>query len=76
MKNPHHWGEKNFLFLTGQSPVHFGEESHFFPGSNPTTSICNATGSPAHFENKDILFYFEKRSSLLLRWRFSCKFKS
>jgi hypothetical protein len=27
-------------------------------------------------ENKNILFYFEKRSSLLQRWRCSCKFKS
>jgi hypothetical protein len=28
------------------------------------------------FENKNILFYFEKRSSLLQRWLCSCKFKS
>jgi hypothetical protein len=43
-----------------------------FPGHNPTTSIYNAsvvnfyntTGSLARFENKSILFYFEKRSSL------------
>jgi hypothetical protein len=42
------------------------------PGLNPTTSIYNAsvvnfynaTGSLARFENKNILFYFEKRSSL------------
>jgi hypothetical protein len=34
-------------------------------GANPTTSIYNATGSQARFENKNILFYFEKRSSLL-----------
>jgi hypothetical protein len=34
----------------------------FMPGPNPTTPIYNATGSPARFENKNILFYFEKRS--------------
>jgi hypothetical protein len=42
------------------------------PGANPTTSIYNASivnfynakGSPARFENKNILFCFEKRSSL------------
>jgi hypothetical protein len=34
------------------------------PGPNPTTSIYNATGSLARFENKNILFYFEKRFSL------------
>jgi hypothetical protein len=56
----------------------------FQPGANPTTSIYNAsivnfynaTGNKARFENKNILFYFEKRSSLLQRWRCSCKFKS
>jgi hypothetical protein len=44
-------------------------------GPNPTTSIYNAsvvnfynaTGSLARFENQNILFYFEKRSSLLQR---------
>jgi hypothetical protein len=35
----------------------------------------NATGSLARFENKNILFYFEKRCRLLQRWRCSCKFK-
>jgi hypothetical protein len=35
------------------------------PGPNPTTSIYNATGSRARFENRNLLFYFEKRSSLL-----------
>jgi hypothetical protein len=42
-------------------------------GPNPTTSIYNATGSLARFEKK---IFFEKRSSLLQRWRCSCKFKS
>jgi hypothetical protein len=54
------------------------------PGANPTTSIYNAsvvkfynaTGSLARFGNKNISFYFEKRSSLLQLWRCSCKFKS
>jgi hypothetical protein len=63
----------------------------FTPGANPTnswasltTSIYNAsivnfynvTGSKACFENKNIIFYFEKRSSLLQRWRCRCKFKN
>jgi hypothetical protein len=42
---------------------------------NPTTSIYNATGSLAHSENKIFKFYFEKRSSLLQRWRWSCRFQ-
>jgi hypothetical protein len=37
-------------------------------------NFYNATGSLARFENKNILFCFEKRSSLLQRWR--CKFKN
>jgi hypothetical protein len=36
------------------------------PGPNPTTSIYNTTGSLARFENKNILFYFEKRSNLYM----------
>jgi hypothetical protein len=39
-------------------------------------NFYNATGSLARFENKNILFCFEKRSSLLQRWRCSCKFKN
>jgi hypothetical protein len=50
-------------------------------GANPTiashnariVNFYNATGSLACFENKNISFYFEKRSGLLQRWR---KFKS
>jgi hypothetical protein len=53
------------------------------PGPNPTiasynSSVVNfysATGSLARFENKKILFYSEKLSSLLQRWRCICKFK-
>jgi hypothetical protein len=48
-------------------------------GANPTIAIYNASvvkfnnamGSLARFENKNILFYFEKRSGLLQRWRCS-----
>jgi hypothetical protein len=36
----------------------------FKSGANPTIVSYNATGSLAHLENKNILFYFEKRSSL------------
>jgi hypothetical protein len=32
-------------------------------------------GLPSVFQNLKIFFYFEKRSSLLQRWRCSCKFK-
>jgi hypothetical protein len=35
-------------------------------------NFYNATGRIARFKNKKI--YFEKRSSLLQRWRCSCKF--
>jgi hypothetical protein len=31
--------------------------------------IYNTTSSLVRFENKSIFFYFEKRSSLLQRWR-------
>jgi hypothetical protein len=45
------------------------------PGANPTiasynasvVNFCNATGSLARFENKNIIFYFKKLSSLLQR---------
>jgi hypothetical protein len=45
--------------------------SENIPGANPTIASYNAsvvnfyyaTGSLARFENKNILFYFEKRSS-------------
>jgi hypothetical protein len=40
----------------------------FKSGPNPTTLIYNARGSLARFENKNILFHFEKRSSLLQCW--------
>jgi hypothetical protein len=56
----------------------------FIAGANPTIAIYNAsvvnfynaTGSLARFENKNILFSFEKHSSLLQRWRCSCKLKN
>jgi hypothetical protein len=46
------------------------------PGYNASVvNFYNATGSLARFENKNIIFYFLERSSLLQRWRCSCKFK-
>jgi hypothetical protein len=40
-------------------------------------NFYNATGCLARFENKNILFYFEKKhSSLLQRRRCSCQFRS
>jgi hypothetical protein len=55
-----------------------------FPGANSTIAsynasaviIYNAAGSLARFENNNIIFSFEKRSSLLQRWRCSCKLKN
>jgi hypothetical protein len=52
-------------------------------GANPTIAsynasaakVYNATSSLVHFEN-NILFNYEKRSSLLQRWRCSCKYNS
>jgi hypothetical protein len=39
--------------------------------------FVSALDNLARFENKNIFFYsFKKRSSLLQRWRCSCKFKS
>jgi hypothetical protein len=54
------------------------------PWTNPTIAsynasviiFYNATGSLARFKIKNIIFYFEKRSSLLQCWRCTCKFKS
>jgi hypothetical protein len=54
------------------------------PGANPTiasynasaVNFYNATGSLARFETKIMFFFFEKRSSLLQRWRCSSKFNS
>jgi hypothetical protein len=60
----------------GSAATGLGRLEFLAPGPNPTTSIYNATGSLARFENKNIRIYFEKRYSLLQRWRCSCKFKS
>jgi hypothetical protein len=38
--------------------------------------IYNQTSSLVLFENKNVFFYFETRSSLIQRWRCSCKFGS
>jgi hypothetical protein len=40
--------------------------------------IYNATSSLMRFDNKNVFFYFEKRSSLVQHWRCSCscKFRS
>jgi hypothetical protein len=55
------------------------------PGANPTiasysasvVNFYNATGSLVRFINKNTFFlYSKKRSSLLQRWRCSCKFES
>jgi hypothetical protein len=64
--------------------VHVEPAPQVTPGANPmivgynasVVNFYNSTGSRARFENKNIFFYFEKRSSLLQRWRCSCKFKS
>jgi hypothetical protein len=38
--------------------------------------IYNAASSPARFVNKNVCFYFVKRSSLIQRCRCSCKFRN
>jgi hypothetical protein len=51
--------------------------TYLHPGANPTIASYNAsvvnfssaTDSLARFENKIIFIYFEKRFSLLQRWR-------
>jgi hypothetical protein len=45
-------------------------------GDWPTIASYNATGSLERFDNKNIFFYFEKRSSLLQRWRCRCTITS
>jgi hypothetical protein len=55
----------------------FNLPPYTLPGASPTiacyndnvVNFYNATGSLACFENKNISFYFEKRCSLLQRWR-------
>jgi hypothetical protein len=50
---------------------------HLLTGANPAiagynarvVNFYNSTGSLARFENKNMLFYFEKRSSPLQRCR-------
>jgi hypothetical protein len=64
----------------------YWRENRLFPVSpaNPTivsynpsvVNFYNATGSLARFENCNIFFFFEKRYSLLQRWRCSYKLKS
>jgi hypothetical protein len=48
----------------------------FSPGANLAIVSYFATGSLVRFENKDIFFYFEKRSNQLQPWRCFCKFKT
>jgi hypothetical protein len=38
-------------------------------GANPTIASYNATGSLVRFKNNKFIVYYEKRSSLLQRWR-------
>jgi hypothetical protein len=56
--------------------AHQWTQSYDFDYNAGVVKIYNATGSLARFDNKNIFFYFEKRSSLLQRWGCSCKFKS
>jgi hypothetical protein len=64
--------------------IFFYFEKTLWSAASPTIASCNAsavkfynaTSSLVRFENKNIFSYFEKRSSLLQRWRCSCKFES
>jgi hypothetical protein len=52
-------------------------KSYDFNLQRQRCKFYKATGSLARFENKNILFFFENRSSPLQRWRCAvCKFKS
>jgi hypothetical protein len=53
-----------------------GENSTIASYNASVENFYNAAGSLARFDNKNISFYFGKRSSLPQRWRCSCKFKS
>jgi hypothetical protein len=54
----------------------FRSQSYVFIYNASVVNFYNATSNLARFENKNILSFFEKRSSLLQRCRCSCKFKS
>jgi hypothetical protein len=62
----------------------FRVSNNFNTGANPTIAsynasavkIYNATSSLLRFENENNFYKFEKRTSLLQRWRCSCKFLS
>jgi hypothetical protein len=74
------------------SPRRFTDARSVLPGANPTTGIYNpsaakiynastvifykVTSNLVRFESKNILFCFEKPSSLLQSWRCSCIFRS
>jgi hypothetical protein len=73
------WEKRQFFAVNGRKSQKIGIITST-PGANPTIAgynasvenFYNATGSLARFENKTILFYFEKRSRLLRHWRCSC----
>jgi hypothetical protein len=51
-------------------------QSHDFDLPRQRCKFLHASARLARFEHKNILFYFEKRSSQQQRWRCRCKFKS
>jgi hypothetical protein len=67
-----HCRKKNIATLAScdiRSQSYDRELQRFLIIYNPKTNI-------KRFANKNIFFYFEKRSSLLQRWRCGCKFRS
>jgi hypothetical protein len=55
---------QNFVLLVAKILLRWQFEQS---GANPTTVSYNAASSLVHFENKNIFFYHEKRSSQLQR---------
>jgi hypothetical protein len=57
--------------ITGHQNIDITKMSIFQLWASYNASVVkfSITGSLARFEYKNILFYFEKRSSLLQRWR-------
>jgi hypothetical protein len=70
---------KKSIGISNQASTNLCTYRHY-PGVNPTTASYNvnaaniSTSSLVRFEDKSILFYYEKRSCLLQRW--GCKFSS
>jgi hypothetical protein len=76
-----HVGVENFAHTysgANQEPIrrHSGANPKIVSYNASAVKNCSAPSTLERFEYKNIFFYYEKRSSLLQRWRCSCKFWS